>query len=169
MIEECDFFQERLVVRIPKSVSPGILRLIDGYTGVVLAANMGSCAAFTVNMGALTALTLGAASASGARGIRTHQDALSGELALAHNGNLTNAVELYNELRERGISFRGTSDSEIIAALLATLVPLDPSPALLGQDRHYDDDIDRSVRVERTEVSHDISKFVRLQDGDVLL
>ena len=42
------------------------------------------------------------------------------ELALAHNGNLTNAVELYNELRERGIRFRGTSDSEIIAALLST-------------------------------------------------
>src|SRR4029079_4792124 len=39
------------------------------------------------------------------------------EVALAHNGNLTNAVELYTELRERGISFRGTSDSEIIAAL----------------------------------------------------
>jgi amidophosphoribosyltransferase len=42
------------------------------------------------------------------------------EVALAHNGNLTNAVELYNELRERGIVFRGTSDSEIIAALLST-------------------------------------------------
>jgi amidophosphoribosyltransferase len=41
------------------------------------------------------------------------------EVALAHNGNLTNAVELYDELRERGISFRGTSDSEIIAALLS--------------------------------------------------
>jgi len=41
------------------------------------------------------------------------------EVALAHNGNLTNAVELHNELRERGISFRGTSDSEIIAALLS--------------------------------------------------
>src|SRR5688500_10285748 len=41
------------------------------------------------------------------------------EVALAHNGNLTNAVELYAELRERGISFRGTSDSEIIAALLS--------------------------------------------------
>jgi amidophosphoribosyltransferase len=42
------------------------------------------------------------------------------ELALAHNGNLTNAVELYGELRERGIEFRGTSDSEIIAALLSS-------------------------------------------------
>ncbi len=41
------------------------------------------------------------------------------EVALAHNGNLTNAVELYNELRERGIVFRGTSDSEIIAAMLS--------------------------------------------------
>jgi amidophosphoribosyltransferase len=42
------------------------------------------------------------------------------ELALAHNGNLTNAVELYNELREGGVDFRGTSDSEIIAALLSS-------------------------------------------------
>ncbi len=42
------------------------------------------------------------------------------EVALAHNGNLTNAVELFAELRERGISFRGTSDSEIIAALLSS-------------------------------------------------
>jgi amidophosphoribosyltransferase len=41
------------------------------------------------------------------------------EVALAHNGNLTNAVELYNELRDRGIAFRGTSDSEIIATLLS--------------------------------------------------
>lgn len=41
LIEGCDFFQERLVVRIPKSVSPGILRLVDGHAGVVLAANMG--------------------------------------------------------------------------------------------------------------------------------
>src|SRR4051794_35112918 len=42
------------------------------------------------------------------------------ELALAHNGNLTNAVELHAELRERGVTFSSTSDSEIIAALLAT-------------------------------------------------
>ena len=42
------------------------------------------------------------------------------EVALAHNGNLTNAVELWSELKERGIDFRGTSDSEIIAALLSS-------------------------------------------------
>jgi amidophosphoribosyltransferase len=42
------------------------------------------------------------------------------ELALAHNGNLINAVELHAEMRAQGIGFRSTSDSEIIAALLAT-------------------------------------------------
>jgi amidophosphoribosyltransferase len=41
------------------------------------------------------------------------------ELALAHNGNLTNAVELWNELKEDGLTLRGTSDSEIMAALLS--------------------------------------------------
>ena len=42
------------------------------------------------------------------------------ELALAHNGNLINAVELHAELRARDVRFRSTSDSEIIAALLST-------------------------------------------------
>src|SRR5947207_3535471 len=41
------------------------------------------------------------------------------EIALAHNGNLTNAVELHSELRDRGTAFSSTSDSEIIAALIA--------------------------------------------------
>jgi amidophosphoribosyltransferase len=41
-------------------------------------------------------------------------------IALAHNGNLINAVELHAELREQGITFRSTSDSEIIAALVST-------------------------------------------------
>ena len=42
------------------------------------------------------------------------------ELALAHNGNLINALELHEELSERGVTFSSTSDSEIVAALLAT-------------------------------------------------
>ncbi|HWO84193.1 MAG TPA: amidophosphoribosyltransferase [Solirubrobacterales bacterium] len=42
------------------------------------------------------------------------------EVALAHNGNLTNAVELWGELKEQGLKFRGTSDSEVIAALLSS-------------------------------------------------
>jgi amidophosphoribosyltransferase len=44
----------------------------------------------------------------------------SREIALAHNGNLINAVELHDELVERGVAFSSTSDSEIVAALLAT-------------------------------------------------
>jgi amidophosphoribosyltransferase len=40
-------------------------------------------------------------------------------LALAHNGNLINAVELFGELRGQDVPFGSTSDSEIIAALLA--------------------------------------------------
>ncbi|MHB8492165.1 MAG: amidophosphoribosyltransferase, partial [Solirubrobacteraceae bacterium] len=42
------------------------------------------------------------------------------EVALAHNGNLINAVELHAELSERGVTFSSTSDSEIIAAMIAT-------------------------------------------------
>jgi len=42
------------------------------------------------------------------------------ELALAHNGNLTNAIELHTQLRDDGVSFRGTSDSELMAALLSS-------------------------------------------------
>ncbi len=42
------------------------------------------------------------------------------QLALAHNGNLINAVQLHSELSDRGVQFRSTSDSEIIAALLST-------------------------------------------------
>jgi amidophosphoribosyltransferase len=42
------------------------------------------------------------------------------EVALAHNGNLINALELHAELLERGVSFSSTSDSEIIAAMIAT-------------------------------------------------
>ena len=42
------------------------------------------------------------------------------ELALAHNGNLTNAVGIYNRLRRKGLGFRGTTDSEIMAALISS-------------------------------------------------
>ena len=42
------------------------------------------------------------------------------ELALAHNGNLINAVQLHNEMLDDGVTFSSTSDSEIIAALIAT-------------------------------------------------
>lgn len=41
------------------------------------------------------------------------------EIALAHNGNLVNAVQLHQELVEQGVTFSSTSDSEIIAAMIA--------------------------------------------------
>jgi amidophosphoribosyltransferase len=41
-------------------------------------------------------------------------------VALGHNGNLTNAAELRDELRAQGVRASSTSDSELIAALLAT-------------------------------------------------
>ena len=42
------------------------------------------------------------------------------EVALAHNGNLINALELHERLSSRGVGFRSTSDSELIAAMLST-------------------------------------------------
>ena len=41
------------------------------------------------------------------------------ELALAHNGNVINAVELRQELEEWGCAFTSSTDSEVIAHLLA--------------------------------------------------
>jgi amidophosphoribosyltransferase len=41
------------------------------------------------------------------------------EIALGHNGNLINAVQLHAELLEHGVTFSSTSDSEIVAALIA--------------------------------------------------
>jgi amidophosphoribosyltransferase len=40
-------------------------------------------------------------------------------VALGHNGNLINVTELRNELREAGVPLGTTSDSELIAALIA--------------------------------------------------
>ncbi len=42
------------------------------------------------------------------------------EVALAHNGNLINALDLHAELVAAGVGFNSTSDSEIIAAMIAT-------------------------------------------------
>lgn len=55
------------------------------------------------------------------------------EVALAHNGNLTNAVELFSELQQtHDLSFRGTSDSEIIAALLSSAPERTIEDAVVG-------------------------------------
>jgi amidophosphoribosyltransferase len=43
-----------------------------------------------------------------------------GSLAIAHNGNLVNALELKKELEEQGAIFQSTSDSEVIVHLIAS-------------------------------------------------
>jgi amidophosphoribosyltransferase len=45
-------------------------------------------------------------------------------VALGHNGNLTNAAELREELADEGVKLTSSSDTEVIAALLAR----DPAP-----------------------------------------
>src|SRR4030065_2230411 len=42
-----------------------------------------------------------------------------GSLAIAHNGNLVNALELKKELESEGAIFQSTSDSEVIVHLIA--------------------------------------------------
>ncbi len=49
-----------------------------------------------------------------------------GPLALAHNGNLINAPQLRAELEAGGVRFSGTTDSEVIAHLIART----PAPAV---------------------------------------
>ncbi|MEK7675053.1 MAG: amidophosphoribosyltransferase [Verrucomicrobiota bacterium] len=44
---------------------------------------------------------------------------LRGQIAIAHNGNLTNAVQLRDELESKGVMFQTTVDSEVILNLLA--------------------------------------------------
>jgi amidophosphoribosyltransferase len=42
-----------------------------------------------------------------------------GAIAIAHNGNITNANTIRNELMEKGMSFQSSSDSEVIIQLIA--------------------------------------------------
>src|SRR6266478_6533028 len=46
-------------------------------------------------------------------------DCVRGQIAIAHNGNLTNAAHLRDELEARGSIFQTTVDSEIILHLMA--------------------------------------------------
>lgn len=55
-----------------------------------------------------------------------------GEIAVAHNGNLINAVELRQELTEQGERFDGTNDSEVIARLIVRELDKGPEHAIAG-------------------------------------
>jgi len=58
-------------------------------------------------------------------------DTRYGTIALAHNGNLVNAKDLRFELMEKGYTFVGTSDSEVMAAMIATSKKSDFEDALV--------------------------------------
>ena len=72
-------------------------------------------------------------STTGSNSVRNSQPILSKsseiELALAHNGNLVNAMELRNELIEWGCTFTSSSDSEVIAHMMSN------APASNWEDR----------------------------------
>ena len=53
-----------------------------------------------------------------------------GNLAIAHNGNLTNAVQLKEELERRGAIFQTTTDSEMLLHLIAHSTSTDFEEAL---------------------------------------
>lgn len=53
-----------------------------------------------------------------------------GSLALAHNGNLTNAPRLRAELASAGVRFFGSSDTEVLAQCVATAPARDPEGAV---------------------------------------
>lgn len=63
-------------------------------------------------------------STSGGAGLRNVQplfaDLASGGFAIAHNGNITNALTLKKHLVAKGAIFQSTSDSEVVIHLIAT-------------------------------------------------
>jgi amidophosphoribosyltransferase len=63
-------------------------------------------------------------STTGGAGLRNVQplfaELASGGFALAHNGNISNAMRLRGELNRRGSIFQSTSDTEVIIHLVAT-------------------------------------------------
>lgn len=72
-------------------------------------------------------------STTGSSNIRNAQpltgNCLRGQIAVAHNGNLTNAAELRDQLESRGVMFQTTVDSEVILNLLA-------QPVVNGHENH---------------------------------
>lgn len=52
---------------------------------------------------------------------------MKGSLALVHNGNIVNAKSLKEELSNDGVMFRATTDSEVVACLIAKMRAQSPS------------------------------------------
>jgi amidophosphoribosyltransferase len=56
---------------------------------------------------------------------------LTGRIATAHNGNITNAREIRERLKEYGLHFGATSDSEVVSSLIAYCITTEKS-SLIG-------------------------------------
>ena len=52
---------------------------------------------------------------------------LTGRIATAHNGNITNAKELRGDLAKHGLNFNATSDSEVVSSLIAYYITKEQS------------------------------------------
>jgi len=52
---------------------------------------------------------------------------LTGRIATAHNGNITNAKEIRSELANLGLNFNATSDSEVVSSLIAYYITKEKS------------------------------------------
>ncbi|MCL2185323.1 MAG: amidophosphoribosyltransferase [Treponema sp.] len=52
---------------------------------------------------------------------------LTGRIATAHNGNVTNAKEIKSKLLQFGINFNATSDSEVVSSLIAYFITKEQS------------------------------------------
>lgn len=63
-------------------------------------------------------------------------DTRYGTIALAHNGNLINSAILRQDLKDKGISFVGTTDSEVMVSMIATSGKADFEEALTDTLKH---------------------------------
>jgi len=71
----------------------------------------------TTAIGHVRYSTTGASNVSNAQPLVTHY--IKGTLSLAHNGNLTNCITLRSDLESQGAIFQSTTDSEVIAYMVA--------------------------------------------------
>lgn len=72
---------------------------------------------------------------------------IKGTIAIAHNGNLTNAFEIKQELERRGAMFQTTIDSEVIAFLIA-------------RERVHSHSVEEAVRRTMAQISGSYSLLV---------
>ncbi|MEZ4367218.1 MAG: amidophosphoribosyltransferase [Kofleriaceae bacterium] len=95
-------------------------------------------------------------STSGASELRNAQPLLfeyaGGQVAIAHNGNLTNAVALRAQLEQRGSIFQSSSDTEVIVHLMA----------------HAQGDVVARLDAALTQVEGAYSLVVTTEDGRVI-